>query len=111
MTVLWKGGLIFSEDIIGRAWSTALCPGKMALFVVVASWNGGIFSMAEKHFPCDDSCKRPWCSVRMVSGQQVSRSGRLASVVTLQEETFVSRDDGMGQGIVCSDITGKEFLW
>lgn len=67
MTVLWKGGLIISEDISGRTWSTAMCPRKMALSVVVASWNGAIFSMAEKHFSCDDNCKRPWCSVRIMS--------------------------------------------
>lgn len=28
----------------------------------------------------------------------------------ITEEIFVSRDDGMGQGIVCGDITGKESL-
>lgn len=36
---------------------------------------------------------------------------RPVSVVTSREEIFASRDDGMGQGIVCGDITEKESLW
>lgn len=68
VTALWKGGLIFSEDKIGRAWYPAMCPRKMALSVVVASWKGGgIFSTAEKHVSRDDNCKRPRRSVRMMS--------------------------------------------
>lgn len=60
---LWEGGLIFSEDPQGRAWSSAMCPRKMALSVVTASWDGGIFSIAEKRFPCDGHLlQRPGCS-------------------------------------------------
>jgi hypothetical protein len=60
--------------------------------------------MAEKHFSCDDNCKRPWCSVRMMSTSVKKCETCLCS--DTQEEIFVCRDDGMGQGIVV--VTSQE---
>lgn len=103
VTALWEGGLIFSED----TWQgTVPCS--------VSQENGLVCShgiVGQRHLLHSRETSGQFQEalvLRMISRSLKKRETCLCSDIT--EEIFVSRNDGMGQGIVCGDITGNESL-